>query len=264
MQNSNPPVVLCFSALDPSGGGGLQADIEALASMGCHCAPVATALCATATADNNEALPVDTTLVIEQARSILEDMPVKAVKVGFAGSVANVEAIHSILQDYPHLPLIIHPAFCLWDRDSIEQADLPAAFAALLLPLSEVAVISLGGIVTSTSLRIGGDELDEAIINHVKKEYSLLLGERTAEAIKLAIASVYPMQEELIAEIPGRDLVSGLPKTIQITDGEIRTAIEEPVTQIIDRKRLDALGAQFHVGPVTTADDAIGNDGGEQ
>ena len=143
MQNSNPPVVLCFSPLDPSGGGGLQADIESMASMGCHCAPVATALCATATADNSEALAVDTTLIIEQARSILEDMPVKAVKVGFAGSVANLEAIHSILQDYPHLPLIIHPSFCLWDADSVEQADLPAAFAALLLPLSEVAVISL-------------------------------------------------------------------------------------------------------------------------
>jgi rod shape-determining protein MreB len=99
---------------------------------------------------------------------------------------------------------------------------------------TEVAVISLGGIVTSSSLRIGGDELDEAIINHVKKEYSLLLGERTAEAIKLAIAAVYPMNEELVAEIPGRDLVSGLPKTLQITDGEIRAAIEEPVSAIID------------------------------
>ena len=99
---------------------------------------------------------------------------------------------------------------------------------------TEVAVISLGGIVTSTSLRIGGDELDEAIINHVKKEYSLLLGERTAEAIKLAIAAVYPMQEELVAEIPGRDLVSGLPKTLQIGDGEIRSAVEEPVSAIVD------------------------------
>ena len=74
---------------------------------------------------------------------------------------------------------------------------------------TEVAVISLGGIVTSTSIRIGGDELDEAIIQHVKKEYSLLLGERTSEAIKLAIASVFPMPEELVAEIKGRDLVSG-------------------------------------------------------
>jgi rod shape-determining protein MreB len=99
---------------------------------------------------------------------------------------------------------------------------------------TEVAIISLGGIVTSTSIRIGGDELDEAIIQHVKKEYSLLLGERTSEAIKLAIASVYPMPEELIAEIKGRDLVSGLPKTIHITAEEIRKAVEEPVNAIID------------------------------
>ena len=99
---------------------------------------------------------------------------------------------------------------------------------------TEVAVISLGGIVTSTSIRIGGDELDEAIIQHVKKEYSLLLGERTSEAIKLAIASVFPMPEELVAKIKGRDLVSGLPKTITITAEEIRRAIEEPVNAIID------------------------------
>jgi rod shape-determining protein MreB len=99
---------------------------------------------------------------------------------------------------------------------------------------TEVAIISLGGIVTSTSIRIGGDELDDAIIQHVKKEYSLLLGERTSEAIKLAIASVYPMPEELIAEIKGRDLVSGLPKTIHITAEEIRKAVEEPVNAIID------------------------------
>src|SRR6187200_1814890 len=99
---------------------------------------------------------------------------------------------------------------------------------------TEVAVISLGGIVTSTSIRIGGDELDEAIIQHVKKEYSLLLGERTSEAIKLAIASVFPMPEELVAEIKGRDLVSGLPKTITISAEEIRRAIEEPVNAIID------------------------------
>jgi rod shape-determining protein MreB and related proteins len=99
---------------------------------------------------------------------------------------------------------------------------------------TEVAIISLGGIVTSTSIRVGGDELDEAIIQHVKKEYSLLLGERTSEAIKLAIASVYPMPEELIAEIKGRDLVSGLPKTIHITAEEIRKAVEEPVNTVID------------------------------
>src|SRR5512133_1757676 len=99
---------------------------------------------------------------------------------------------------------------------------------------TEVAVISLGGIVASESIRIAGDELDESIVNYVKKEYSLLLGERTSEAIKLAIASVFPTPDELVAEIKGRDLVSGLPKTITISAEGIRRAIEEPVNAIID------------------------------
>ena len=99
---------------------------------------------------------------------------------------------------------------------------------------TEVAVISLGGIVTSTSIRLGGDELDESIIQHVKKEYSLALGERTAEAIKLAVGSAFPTSDDMIAEIKGRDLVSGLPKTIHITAEEVRKAIEEPVNGIID------------------------------
>src|SRR6478735_7204682 len=86
---------------------------------------------------------------------------------------------------------------------------------------TEVAVISLGGIVTSTSIRIGGDELDESIIQHVKKEYSLLLGERTAEEIKKALASAFKLEEELYAEVRGRDLVTGLPKTIVVSTEEI-------------------------------------------
>lgn len=98
---------------------------------------------------------------------------------------------------------------------------------------TEVAVVSLGGIVTSASIRIGGDELDESIINYVKKEYSLMLGERTAEEIKVAIGSAFPMPEEMHAEIRGRDLVSGLPKTIIISSEEIRRALEEPVNSIV-------------------------------
>ena len=98
---------------------------------------------------------------------------------------------------------------------------------------TEVAVISLGGIVTSVSVRIGGDELDEAIMTYVKKHHSLMLGERTAEEIKLAIGSAHPLDEELQAEIRGRDLVSGLPKTVLVSDTEIREAIEEPVSSIV-------------------------------
>ena len=99
---------------------------------------------------------------------------------------------------------------------------------------TEVAVISLGGIVTSQSIRIGGDELDEAIIQFIKKEYSLALGERTAEEIKIALGSACPLAEELHAEIRGRDLITGMPKTIVTTTEEIRRAIDEPMGSILD------------------------------
>ena len=99
---------------------------------------------------------------------------------------------------------------------------------------TEVAVISLGGIVTSQSIRIGGDELDEAIVAFVKKEFSLALGERTAEEIKITLGSAYPLEEELHAEIRGRDLLSGLPKTVIVSTEDIRRAIEEPVAAIVD------------------------------
>ncbi|HWC11445.1 MAG TPA: rod shape-determining protein [Acidimicrobiales bacterium] len=99
---------------------------------------------------------------------------------------------------------------------------------------TEVAVISLGGIVVSQSVRIGGDELDEAVIGYIKKEYSLALGERTAEEIKIALGSAFPLEEELRAEIRGRDLVTGLPKTIVTSTEEIRVALEEPVSAIVD------------------------------
>jgi rod shape-determining protein MreB len=99
---------------------------------------------------------------------------------------------------------------------------------------TEVAVISMGGIVTSQSVRIAEDELDEAIIQFIKKEYSLALGERTAEEAKIALGSAWPLGDEVSAEIRGRDLITGLPKTIVTTTEEIREAIEEPVAAIVD------------------------------
>ncbi|WP_323185649.1 rod shape-determining protein [Kitasatospora sp. NBC_01287] len=101
---------------------------------------------------------------------------------------------------------------------------------------TEVAVISLGGIVTAQSIRVAGDELDNAIVQHIKKEYSLLLGERSAEQIKMSIGSAHGSENEKDehAEIRGRDLVSGLPKTVVISAAEVREAIDEPVNSIID------------------------------
>ncbi len=99
---------------------------------------------------------------------------------------------------------------------------------------TEVAVISLGGIVVSQSIRIGGDELDEAIVKYVQREYKLLIGAQTAEEVKLEIGSAAPMPEEQSCEIRGRDLVTGLPKTVILTSQEVRQALEEPLGQIVD------------------------------
>ncbi|MCD4669104.1 MAG: rod shape-determining protein [Actinomycetia bacterium] len=99
---------------------------------------------------------------------------------------------------------------------------------------SEVAIISLGGIVVSQSLRIGGDEMDEAVIYYLKKEHNLLIGERTSEKVKMEIGSAFPLENEEKMEINGRDLVTGLPKTIIITSQQIRKALEKPVGDIVN------------------------------
>ncbi len=99
---------------------------------------------------------------------------------------------------------------------------------------TEVAVISLGGIVTAQSVRVAGDELDEAVLQYVKKEFSLAIGDRTAEEIKIQMGSAWPMEQELTADIRGRDLISGLPRTIQVTTEHIREALAEPISAIVD------------------------------
>ena len=99
---------------------------------------------------------------------------------------------------------------------------------------TEVAVISLGGIVTAQSIRVAGDELDDAVLQYVKKEFSLAIGDRTAEEIKIQMGSAWPMEEELTADIRGRDLISGLPRTIQVTTEQVREALAEPISAIVD------------------------------
>lgn len=99
---------------------------------------------------------------------------------------------------------------------------------------SEIAVISLGGIVTSKSIRTAGDELDDAIITHLKKEHNLMIGERTAEEIKIGIGSAYPTGIEESMEVKGRDLMTGLPKTVEVKSGEIQIAMKEPIKEIVE------------------------------
>ena len=99
---------------------------------------------------------------------------------------------------------------------------------------TEVAVMSLGGVVTSESVRIAGDEMDEAIVHHMKRTYNLSIGERTAESIKMNIGSAYPLEQEVTMEVKGRDLIAGLPRKTTVNSEEIREALREPVDQIIE------------------------------
>jgi rod shape-determining protein MreB len=103
---------------------------------------------------------------------------------------------------------------------------------------TDIAVISLAGIVYSKSVRVAGNEMDEAIIQYIKKKYNLLIGERTAEQIKLEVGSAYPLDEPMTMEIKGRDLLEGIPKTLTVTDAEIREALAEPISIIVNAVRV--------------------------
>src|SRR2546428_8173883 len=102
----------------------------------------------------------------------------------------------------------------------------------------EIAIISLGGIGVSRSLGVGGDEFDETIVAHMKRAYNLMIGERTAEEIKIRIGSAFPLEQELTMEVKGRDLSAGLPKTLTIRSEEIREALQEPLSSILESVRI--------------------------
>ena len=103
---------------------------------------------------------------------------------------------------------------------------------------TEVAVISLSGIVYANSVRVGGDEMDDNIVNYIERQYNLLIGTATAEDLKIKLGSAFPLENEIKTEIKGRDLVTGIPKTIEISDSEIREALKESITKIVDAVRI--------------------------
>ena len=139
-QTQQIPVVMCFSGLDSTGGAGVQADIEAIASMGCHAAPVVTALTIQDTRQVISYTPVDTSILIAQARAVLEDIPVAAIKIGMVGDVAVIEAIHTLLTDYPDIPVVLDPV--LAGGGGGELSNEPVIDAMTLLLLAQTTVLT--------------------------------------------------------------------------------------------------------------------------
>lgn len=133
-----PPIVLTFAGSDPTGGAGLQADIMTLSSMGCHPLSVVTAITVQDSAGVEALFPVDADWVADQARALLEDMPVAAFKIGMLGSVENIAAIAEILSDYPHIPLILDPVLASGRGDELASEEIIAALTELLLPQTTI------------------------------------------------------------------------------------------------------------------------------
>ena len=137
-RSASPPIVLTFAASDPSGGAGLQADILTLASTGCHPLSVVTALTVQDTLGVAGVLAIDSEWVADQARQLLEDMPVDAFKIGVLGSVENIAAIAEIVSDYPDIPLILDPVLASGRGDELATADMTRALRELLLPQTTI------------------------------------------------------------------------------------------------------------------------------
>jgi hydroxymethylpyrimidine/phosphomethylpyrimidine kinase len=133
-----PPIVLTFAATDPSGGAGLQADILTIASMGCHPLSIVTAITVQDTSGVDDVQPVDADMVADQARAVLEDMPVAAFKIGLLGSVENIAAIAEVISDYPDIPLILDPVLSSGRGDELANEDMVDALRELLLPQTTI------------------------------------------------------------------------------------------------------------------------------
>jgi len=140
IKNKALPVVLVFAGNDPTGGAGIQADIETLASMGCHAAPVITAITIQDTQDVKGYFPLDMATIVEQARTVLEDMPVAAVKIGMLGSIDAIEAVATILEDYPGLPVILDPVLASGSGAELADSEMIGAILSLLLPKTTIIV----------------------------------------------------------------------------------------------------------------------------
>lgn len=136
--SSLPPIVLTFAASDPTGGAGLQADILTLASMGCHPLSVVTALTVQDTRGVDDLLPIDSDWIVDQARKLLEDMPVAAFKLGVLGSIENITAIAEIISDYPEVPVILDPVIASGRGDTLAGEDMIIALRELIVPQTTV------------------------------------------------------------------------------------------------------------------------------
>jgi len=182
MKTSKPPVVLCFSGLDPTGGAGIQADIESIAKHGCHTAPVITANTVQDTHNVISFKTVDASLILKQARAVLKDMPVSAIKIGMLGSGETAEAIYTLFKQYPDIPVIMDPVLVAGGGSSLAQKNLIDAINTLILPHTTILTPNIpeASLLTNTKIQ---PETAAQLLNRMGAQYVLLTGTHAMAAL---------------------------------------------------------------------------------
>ena len=208
MPASLPPIVLSFAATDPTGGAGIQADLLTLSSMGCHALTVVTAITVQDTAGVEDVLPIDADWVSDQARVLLEDMPVAAFKIGLVGSVENCAAIAEVVSDYPDVPLILDPVLASGRGDELAAEDLIEAMREMLIP--QTTIITPNSLEARRLADDGGDEersLEECAkrILEMGCEYVLITGthENTPQVINTLYGQQGVIRSDSWQRLPG-------------------------------------------------------------
>jgi len=175
MKTPSPPVVMCFSGLDPTGGAGIQADIESIAQHGCHAAPIITANTVQDTHNVMSFKTVDTDMILEQARTILKDMPISAIKIGMLGSGDTAEAIYTLLKQYRDIPVIFDPVLAAGGGSSLSQKNLIDAITTLILPHTLILTPNIPEALLLTSSK-NRPEAAAELLNKMGAKYVLLTG----------------------------------------------------------------------------------------
>jgi len=203
-----PPIVLSFAATDPTGGAGIQADLLTVASMGCHALTVVTAITVQDTAGVEDVLPIDADWVSDQARVLLEDMPVAAFKIGLVGSVENCAAIAEVVSDYPDVPLILDPVLASGRGDEMANEDMIEAMREMLIP--QTTIITPNSLEARRLADDGGD--DERSLEDCAKrilelgcEYVLITGthENTPQVINTLYGQQGVIRSDSWQRLPG-------------------------------------------------------------
>lgn len=208
MPTSLPPNVLSFAATDPTGGAGIQADLLTLSSMGCHALTVVTAITVQDTAGVEDVLPIDADWVSDQARVLLEDMPVAAFKIGLVGSVENCAAIAEVVSDYPDVPLILDPVLASGRGDEMATEELIEAMREMLIP--QTTIITPNSLEARRLADDGGDE-ERSLEGCAKRilemgcEYVLITGthENTPQVINTLYGPQGVIRSDSWQRLPG-------------------------------------------------------------